>query len=161
MHPDPRSLAIPRITSKVSLLVPFVCSLVGACTSPNDGPTIDRQTSAVSATDPAVLKAQNDAQNMQARQDRIESLKKQLAVTSASDRNTQSSLIAQVVSEEAAYAAAIPGVIGIPPGAVASPPPDPQLAARARLLAKLSAYDMTKPEDVAAWARLKKQELGQ
>jgi hypothetical protein len=134
---------------------------VGACTSPTDGAVVDRKTSALSDTDPAVLKGRNDAKNMQARLDRIESLKKQLAVTAASDRNTQSSLIAQVASEQAAYAAAMPGVVGIPPGAVAAPSPDPQAAARARLLAKISGYDMTKPEDVAAWARLKKQELGQ
>jgi hypothetical protein len=134
---------------------------VGACTSSTDGAVIDRKTSALASTDPAVLRAHGDAEDKQARRDLVTSLKARLALTPASDWATQASMGAQIASEEAILAAAMPGVVGVPPGAIARPSADPQSVARARLLAKLSAYDMTKPEDVAAWAALKHKELGQ
>ena len=94
----------------------------------------------------------------------IDALKASLASTANTDTAARSAIVTQLKAAHDKYVTSVPGAGGALLGATGSPMPSVTPISPARyqaLLAKMRAYDMSKPNDVAAWADLKRKELGQ
>lgn len=87
-------------------------------------------------------------------------IKEQLSATSASDKAGIAALTRRLDSLQA-KALEVPGAGGPLPEARGTPSPVIERRKYENLRAKMSAYDMSNPRDVAAWAELKRKELGQ
>jgi len=142
---------------RLVLNVPLTCALAllfVACNETAEPSEPTAAASAITAAAPAQLRLEK-RENHRAR---IDSLKQQ--AQSASEGPDKQALLRQIDDEVKGYVSTQEG--HLEPLAVQAPDPATAITAaqRASLLAKMAAFDMSKPADVARWAQLKHKELG-
>lgn len=86
-------------------------------------------------------------------------IKKQLADTDPNDDGTRQRLLSRLLASQKEYWRRLPGVVA--PVVTVRNAPASNASKRELLRLKMSDYDMKNPSRVAAWADLKRKELGQ
>jgi hypothetical protein len=132
-------------------------ALSGGCDNPHGITPLEQKASALGATETPEAAAERRRTQREARRARLDALKGEIAA--APDEPTRANLHATYDAEWKESIGETEGV-SLPTPAAPLAPKEMSEAQRQRLLKKMKDFDMSKPADMAAWARIKHQELG-